>query len=1554
MGAQLSSATREVTGVLVGVLDSHPTYRASLVATLRRYQADADIPPSQALQWTSEKLCKDLFDPHVLQQPFADALSAATQSAASSLPSLDKSSLSSCIGRAAMLVLEEVKLDLQVHQRLFDSAAAGNIDRVRKLEPFVDIDYTDAQGATVLMLAAHYGHSSLVAYLLSLQPPPAVDAADQYGWTALMHAARNGHLPCVRLLTAHSASVNALNASRCSALMCAADNGHFAVVRHLLGQRADVDAVSRSGDTALLQAAKGGHLSILKALVAAGACVSHVGKKQQSALMLAASQARWDIVEYLVSEGAAVDGVDDEGRSVCHYEVKPNIAQPLNAAAAAARANGGRAAAAGGVGSGGGQLAAAIQRGIVGRFNRTIQRSVQPSVAQRKLGAFHRQQLVNGSAQHQPHSRVKQHQPTSPQQQQHNHWQQHGATTAESEAEDATDAQRERLTHRTRLGRANGGGAEREELARRRKSERRNSQRKQSATGGALKAAAGDDGASESVGRVVLGEDDEGVDEHSQPATIAHTAASSSASSVDEEEEDERAERVSASHSLTPRRVLAPAASDVDLDSGIDDDAQLLLGNGNSGDTDTPQHSPLTPQLASQPHSRQQSQLHQQADASRATRSPAANNASGRAPMMGRPVNPTPRQAAQHVSGYDNQPAAVDEEDGAEYELSHPRIHTHSSTPTPTRAGNDSSHSPSHRRHRSLSTSPQQPASPSSPSSPPLPLQQSARRRRPSTRSRLAALRQATFLPTSSAARALRRATEATETADDGEHSERKDADEHEDEDDGWKDDRSERRTAQPHTDTDVQSTKVAATSTRRARSGSHHSIHHSPASARSSLRSPQATAASMRQPEQSESSEYDSESASHSSSSVDSSSPSSSSSSSSSSYSPSSSPSRSPLRPLHSRSSAASFKSVFSSRSQSSSSGSGTPTLAALASVPLSPVSPSPAASPALPQRSGTPTPATLAIHIAEPSPPSHSSGAAHSDSDNIHLNPTPQPSPLPPQSQERNASTQLLHLPATGEPQSHSHSPADGSAHHRRAHSQPLTTATSSALYATQPGASSADDSDGSSEQRTPRQQTATDSDTDSADDQQSHDDTNLSAAPTDGPAEQRTAADDGAMADKSSTPAASRLQLPLSPLPIEHANHKRQQSDSPRQSPIVVLAAVPSPVPAPPSATSPAPTTSSTSSAVSSAPPSSALSAAALRPPPPIVIAHADFRAHLDSTPVPAWLQHYRIEGAAYQALSQLSFRQLYSLTQDDCRRMLGKRKGDMLFACTREYGRKVKATYANHDRAARQQQPHPHHPQTHPHHPPAHQPEAQEASTQQPPHAPSTVAGETSASADRRSVSARDKRRRSGKGRKKSAVHTAVIVSPPDIGEQQLVFIQPPALTAATLAALAPPCSPQQLTQPPATAHSQPNHSPRDAAAANAANSADHTSGAAAPPAAAAVATPAPAPPASSPASGALSLVRPVSVSPLPSPLPQSSSFGALTDQLLDRSNAWLTKSVLAMFKDQQHNSHHSQQLAGTPHQPVQSAPVPAESVSGVSGGRLSFNSAKAHARLSSIL
>ena len=539
--------------------------------------------------------------------------------------------------------------------------------------------------------------------------------------------------------------------------------------------------------------------------------------------------------------------------------------------------------------------------------------------------------------------------------------------------------------------------------------------------------------------------------------------------------------------------------------------------------------------------------------------------------------------------------------------------------------------------------------------------------------------------------------------------------------------------------------------------------------------------------------------------------------------------------------------------------------------------------------------------------------------DSDNIHLNPTPQPSPHPIPGQ-----TTHLHLQAqpTDDFLPHPHA----SRQHRRAHSQPLVNSapplrhTQTLLDAEESGTEQSmapPPQPAKTQQRTRRQQAA-EAELDCASDQMEEE-----CRPRECDVSESSTPDSGSIVNSALTRTTPRVSSQHTETSV---NFQQTSQTQPGMAAANVTSTAPSPAVF---ASSPLPSPLlAASSTISSS--SATVSQPLLRPPPPIVLAQSSWREHLDSTPVPAWLQHYRIEGAAYNALSHLSFRQLYSFTEDDCRRMLGRRKGEALFASTRDYARRVQSTYATRNKPVKQQTAV---------HTAVAVSEAAAPSPTQSRQVQHVTTNEVSGASPSGGAVGRE-RRRSGRRRHKSAVHTAIVISPPDLPSAQLVFI-PPNTTSATETASpqpdTPTSQPNESAESPHTHHTTV-HEPLDAAAVT---SVATTAGFSAAPAAAA----GPSLPALSPAAAVSSVVRSHSLSPIPPPLPQSSSFGALTDQLLDRSNAWLTRSVLAIFKDQQQQQHYSQQ------QPQQHA---AHSTAASSVGVNSLLSGRTHARLTSIL
>lgn len=120
-------------------------------------------------------------------------------------------------------------------------------------------------GDDALCLAALQGHGGVVQKLLAAGTLPNRDS----GWQPLGYAAFAGHGAVVKLLLDKGAQVDAINPNRATALMLAARNGHGAVVDLLLQRGADPGYRTESGEGPADWAVKGGNSDLAEHLRAA-------------------------------------------------------------------------------------------------------------------------------------------------------------------------------------------------------------------------------------------------------------------------------------------------------------------------------------------------------------------------------------------------------------------------------------------------------------------------------------------------------------------------------------------------------------------------------------------------------------------------------------------------------------------------------------------------------------------------------------------------------------------------------------------------------------------------------------------------------------------------------------------------------------------------------------------------------------------------------------------------------------------------------------------------------------------------------------------------------------------------------------------------------------------------------------------------------------------------------------------------------------------------------------------------------------------------------------
>jgi ankyrin repeat protein len=136
---------------------------------------------------------------------------------------------------------------------LFEACAAGEVERVERLvatAPAAINEYS-ADGWTPLHLAAFFGHSKIVEFLLAHGADVLASSHNPNGNTPLHAALAANHKFAAGLLLGAGADVNALDANGWRPLHLATANNNLDAMKTLIAQGADVTAANGDGRTAL-------------------------------------------------------------------------------------------------------------------------------------------------------------------------------------------------------------------------------------------------------------------------------------------------------------------------------------------------------------------------------------------------------------------------------------------------------------------------------------------------------------------------------------------------------------------------------------------------------------------------------------------------------------------------------------------------------------------------------------------------------------------------------------------------------------------------------------------------------------------------------------------------------------------------------------------------------------------------------------------------------------------------------------------------------------------------------------------------------------------------------------------------------------------------------------------------------------------------------------------------------------------------------------------------------------------------------------------------------
>ena len=194
---------------------------------------------------------------------------------------------------------------------LLQSSNVGNNEAVRFLLYMgVNVNHSDTEGNTALIIASEAGHEEVVQTLLS------AGADVNYlnsGRIALMSASQNGHSEVVEILLNSNTDPNIQDDSGWTALMCACQNGHSEVVEILLKENADSNIKDENGWTALMSGSRNGHSEVVEILLNVTTDPNIQDNDGWTALMCACQNGHSEVVEILLKGNTDPNIQDNDG-----------------------------------------------------------------------------------------------------------------------------------------------------------------------------------------------------------------------------------------------------------------------------------------------------------------------------------------------------------------------------------------------------------------------------------------------------------------------------------------------------------------------------------------------------------------------------------------------------------------------------------------------------------------------------------------------------------------------------------------------------------------------------------------------------------------------------------------------------------------------------------------------------------------------------------------------------------------------------------------------------------------------------------------------------------------------------------------------------------------------------------------------------------------------------------------------------------------------------------------------------------------------------------------
>ena len=198
---------------------------------------------------------------------------------------------------------EDENMNFTFELTLLEAVTAGNNEAVEFLLQLetVNIDHTNEEGKTALMLACERGHEDIVHSLLSAGAN--VNIQDNDGWAALMIASKNNHISIIHMLLQANANPHLKSSDGSNAVMIASYYGNYKkVVELLISKGVDYKYQQEDGGNTFMMACQNGHTQVVELLLEKQVDPNVQRKDGFNAFMSACENGHTQIVELLLKE----------------------------------------------------------------------------------------------------------------------------------------------------------------------------------------------------------------------------------------------------------------------------------------------------------------------------------------------------------------------------------------------------------------------------------------------------------------------------------------------------------------------------------------------------------------------------------------------------------------------------------------------------------------------------------------------------------------------------------------------------------------------------------------------------------------------------------------------------------------------------------------------------------------------------------------------------------------------------------------------------------------------------------------------------------------------------------------------------------------------------------------------------------------------------------------------------------------------------------------------------------------------------------------------------